>query len=304
MRELMIIEQVNPVIDVNFEEVKLDLESRLNEYTKLVVTEESLTFCKNEQKHLAGLRKKIDTYRKDIKKQMNEPIKEFENKCKELIALVEETETPIKQGINVFDDKRRELKKLYAIGEISRLANELQLSQKYLEQLQVIDKYMNLTAKEKDVTADIESRAKILKMEQDREEQVLETISKTIERVNKTITQDLSMRDFLFFIKSDKSLIEIIDEIEKKAAQIKESEERVKKEAEIKAQEEAQKKLQVDREKLILETKEEVKKEIMKPTDVKENELTYVLRLTGSKEKLQDLKNFLLDNDIKFDKLN
>lgn len=98
----------NPVITTNFDEVKTDLETRLEAYKGLVVTEDTLSGAKNAQKELASLRVEIDNRRKEVKKSYNKPLEEFENKCKELIALVEATEQPIKEGIKTFDDMRRE----------------------------------------------------------------------------------------------------------------------------------------------------------------------------------------------------
>ena len=56
------------------------------------------------------MRIKIDTYRKDKKKELSKPIAVFEDQCKDLISLIEKAEQPIKDGIKVFDDekKRRE----------------------------------------------------------------------------------------------------------------------------------------------------------------------------------------------------
>lgn len=59
---------------------------------------------------MAGLRNKIDTYRKDVKREMLTPIDIFEYQCKELIYLIADVEKPIKEGIKVFDDKRRKRK--------------------------------------------------------------------------------------------------------------------------------------------------------------------------------------------------
>ena len=317
MKELIIINEELPLIDVNFEEVKADLKLKLDEYQKLVVTEDSLSFCKCEQKYLAGMRNKVEKYRKDVKKKMNEPIKVFEGKCKELVALVEEAEAPIKEGIKAFDDKRREQKKLFAITEISRIANDLNLESKYLERLQVEDKYMNLTAKKKDVTADILFVAERLKLEQDREKEVLEAIKGTLERVNKNITQQLEVRDFLFHIKSEKTLSEIIEDINKKAEQIAESERKVKEEAEQKAKleaeiekkkavEEAEIKARIEKEKAEKEAQakvEEAKKntvEIVKAVET-EPKMTYCLKLTGTKKQLEALRRFIDDSAIEYE---
>ena len=67
-----------PVIVINYETLKAELEKFLADYTGIVVTEDTLAGCKAAQKELASLRVKIDTYRKDKKKELEKPIKNFE----------------------------------------------------------------------------------------------------------------------------------------------------------------------------------------------------------------------------------
>ncbi|STA85703.1 DUF1351 domain-containing protein [Clostridium baratii] len=98
---------------MNFNEVKSSLEDTMDKYRGIIVTEENLKKCKTTQKDLAKLRRGIDEYRK-CKKEMEKPIKEFEFKCKDLISLITEVEKPIKDGIKIYDDKRREEKRLIA----------------------------------------------------------------------------------------------------------------------------------------------------------------------------------------------
>ena len=51
----------------------------------------------------------------------------------------------------------------------------MKLNEKYAGELLIDDKYMNLTAKNKDVTADIESRGKVLLIQQQREIEVIDS---------------------------------------------------------------------------------------------------------------------------------
>ena len=82
------------------------------------------------QKELASLRIKIDTYRKDKKKSLSAPIVFFEEQCKELIALVEKAETPIKDGIKVFDDKKKDGKRDKAVSIIAEVVSRMELGEK------------------------------------------------------------------------------------------------------------------------------------------------------------------------------
>ncbi|MDZ5016654.1 DUF1351 domain-containing protein, partial [Clostridium perfringens] len=190
--------QVNkqlPVITMNFDEIKANLIGNVEKYKGLVVTEEGLKDCKATQKDLAGLRNQIDSYRKEVKKEMEKPIKEFEGQCKELIGLIEDVEKPIKFGIAEFDNKRKEEKREKALEIIKDAIENYKLEGKYSSQLTVLDKYLNLSASQKSVVEDIEQRAEILKQQQNADkakaEMLKATIETTLEAVNKTIKTPL-----------------------------------------------------------------------------------------------------------------
>jgi hypothetical protein len=222
--DLQITEEVLPVIAINYDEVKAALESEMTKYQKIIVTAETLSGCKATQKELAGLKRKIDTYRKDKKKVFSEPIVEFENKCKDLIALVETVETPIKKGIEVFDDEKKSEKSKVAQGIIVEVVAQYALTEKFAKQLTIIDKYMNLTATVKEVKADIEQRAMTLKVEQDRENELLEIIISTIESENTRINQKLSLSDFQRLIDLGSSTSDILADIKEKSERIYQAE--------------------------------------------------------------------------------
>lgn len=158
-----------PIIKMNFSEVKASIEEAMKKYDGLVVTEEELAGCKSTQKQLAGYRTKLDTYRKSVKKEMTKPIKDFENECNTLIDLVKQAEDPIKEGIEVFNQKRRDEKRIEAEEIIVENIEEYKLNDKYMLQLTVLDKYTMLSSKPKDVKTDIEQRAFILSQDQIRE---------------------------------------------------------------------------------------------------------------------------------------
>jgi len=163
------LEKQLPVVTINFIEVKASIKEAMEKYSGLVVTETELAGCKATQKQLAGYRNKLDTYRKEVKKEMSKPITDFENQCKELIGLVTDAEQPIKDGIEVFNEKIRENNKVNALAVIFKVVIAQGLNEKYADQLTVLDKYTQLSAKTKDTKADIEQRAFILLQEQERE---------------------------------------------------------------------------------------------------------------------------------------
>jgi hypothetical protein len=222
--DLRIIKQEQPIIEINFEEIKNNLTESVKEYGSLIVTDDTLPICKTKQKELAGIRIKIDNYRKEVKKAMSKPIDEFETKCKQLIGLVEEAEKPLKEGIQVFDDKKREEKRKVALLTIMSVVEQHGLKSKYSEQLTVLDKYTNLGAKASEVREDVEQRAFILLGEQKKEEEMLEIIQDTIDNVNKGIKAQLIMADFQRMIDRGTSPKDVIAEVNSRGEAIRKAE--------------------------------------------------------------------------------
>ena len=213
-----------PRIVINYEELKAELEKSLENYKGLIVTEETLAGGKAAQKELASLRVKVDTYRKEKKKEIEKPIKAFEAQCKELIALIENVEKPIKEGIKVFDDQKREEKRKQALELIKEVAAANGLNEKYTAKLDVLDKYMNLTATAKGVKEDLEIRAFALKVEQDREAERLEIIQSVLESENARLNTKLQLSLWQSDIDADVPTSEIINKIKVQAAIVYEAE--------------------------------------------------------------------------------
>lgn len=226
--DIQVTEFQAPKIAINYETLSADLDKFLTDYTGLVVTEQTLAGCKAAQKELASLRVKIDTYRKDKKKELEKPIKDFEAQCKTLIEKVEKAEQPIKDGIKVFDDQKREEKREVALQLAARVADETGLNEKYAARLDVLEKYTNLTATAKAVREDLETRAFALKVEQDREAERLDIIKSVLEsensRLNTKLTIDLFQRD----INADVPTSAIIERIKAQAAVVYEAENKPK----------------------------------------------------------------------------
>ena len=141
---------------------------------------------------------KIDNYRKDKKNYYLNLLQTLRNNVKDLISLIEQAEQPIKEGISVFDDLKREEKRKVAERLIKEVIEEQELNEKYGSQVinsgQVLQ---SLTAKEKEVKDDLTSRAITLRVEQDREAELIDIIKDTIELEKmKRINTKLNFIDF------------------------------------------------------------------------------------------------------------
>jgi len=210
----------SPVIITNYEEISKNLDEQLENYKGLVVTEETLPGCRKAQSELSSARRKIDEYRKEKKKEAEKPIKNFEKQCKELILKIEKVEKPIKDGMQVFTDKKKEEKRKEAVEIIEKAAKDFGLEGKFKEDLAVLDKYTNLSISKKAVKEDIETRAFALKVAQDKEKDCLETIKTVLDSENSRLIAKMEISDFQHLIDSGFSTAIIIDEIKKRADRI------------------------------------------------------------------------------------
>jgi hypothetical protein len=286
--------QTLPVISFNFDEMKNFLTTALEQYKSLIVTDDTLSVCKGKQKELAGIRSDIDAYRKKVKQEMSIPIKEFEEKCNQLGALVASAEKPLKDGIQVYDDMKRETKRQEALKIIAESVADHGLTEKYAKQVIVIDKYMNLTAKTSEVKEDVEQKVFILLEQQKKEREMLEIIQDAIDNENKTIKTPLSMSQFQRMIDAGMATKYVLNDIKGRAEQIREAEKPKPVEIPVEIPVEALKKEPAP-----------VQPEPIQPATPEEPEMWFAeLRFVESKAKIIALKGILAINGYTYKALN
>ena len=296
--EFKIEKEVAPVIKINFDELKTQLTNTLQDYKGLVVTEGNLQTCKAKQKELASVRIKIDNYRKEKKKELSKPITLFEAQCKDLVSLIEQAEKPIKDGIEVFDSQKRDMKRNQAIELAKEVAEEYGLEEKYSDRLEILDKYCNLSAKSNEVKEDLISKAMTLKVEQDREEELIDIIKGVIDSENEKINRKMKFEDFRRYIDRGMSAKDVISEIKLSASKIYEAENPPEPEPvpEPEPTPEAPKQVQS----VIPEPMPEPAKE--QPIHPTYEEPTYyaVYRIVGKHKQLLSVSDFLKGNGIEY----
>lgn len=299
MKEIEVNKQL-PVVTTNYEEVRAYLLEEMDKYKGLIVTEENLKDCKATQKELAGLRNKIDTFRKTVKKEMEVPIKCFEGQFKDLVQLVEEVEKPIKEGISVFDNKRKEEKRKFADIKIFEICQKLNLEKKYADQLTALDKYLNLSASAKSVVEDIEQRAEALKQQQNMDkvkaEMIKANIESALETVNLTLKTPLEYKDFEKYLSLGWDGPRIVREINERAAQIRQ--------AEKAAEEMATKKIEEEKQKEEVQIPMDLQPKAPEPPkEVREDEPRFYVDVyvESDYERIQALSKYLQANGYKYE---
>jgi len=188
--DIQIIEKQLPIVTGNFEEVKTYLKEQLKIYETMVVTEETLQCSKASQRELASLRTNIDNYRKEIKKELTVPISQFEDKCKELIDMVATAEAPIKDGIEVFNNKIRQEKLDYANDIINAHSSNFGLSK---NDFKILDSFTNLSGTKKSISDELDKQMQELVKIKEQKENNIELIKQQIDQLNTTFELEVKI---------------------------------------------------------------------------------------------------------------
>lgn len=126
---------------VGFDELRIDLKNRLNKYNSLVVTENAIQDAKSDRANLNKLKKAINDEKIKLKK---EAFDNFENQCKDLVALIDEAVGNIDTQVKIFEQKAKDSKlmKLKDMWAGKEIANIIEYEQVHNE------KWLNASATE------------------------------------------------------------------------------------------------------------------------------------------------------------
>lgn len=151
------IEQViPPQISFNFEEIKSELAGKLQVYQNMVVTESGIKEAKSDRANLNKFKAALADSRKAVKAQWNQPLCDFEGKMKELERMVDEPIGAIDRQVKAYDEakkqnKRQQIERFFE-GAVGDLEEVLPLSKIWN------DRWLNATYPMKDIEKEIVER--------------------------------------------------------------------------------------------------------------------------------------------------
>ncbi len=263
-------------ISFNFEDIKQEMIARLAKYDGLVYTEETIKEAKVDRATLNKFKEAIEAKRKEVKKQCLAPYEEFEKKIKDLTALIDAPVLAIDTQVKNFeqrqkDEKKAEIKAYYAehIGDLAQL---LPLEKIYSE------KWLNTTAKMKDITAAIDTAI-------ERTTADLQTIADLHSEF------ELQIKDTYLRTLDLSAALNEKTRLEQQKARLEEYQKQ-KAAAEAEAQALAEQQEDIPQVAQPIHQHEEAPKQ---PHLIKMD-----FRVWATEDQLQDLKTFLYDNKIKF----
>lgn len=100
----------NTQLSANFAEMKEALTEFIEPYTQVIVSEDAISEAKADRAKINAVAKHIDDYRKLVKKVYTEPLKQFEDKCKELVGICDQGKSNIDYQLTEFEEKRKQEK--------------------------------------------------------------------------------------------------------------------------------------------------------------------------------------------------
>lgn len=98
------------IIENNGEEVKAWLSDVMQKYDGLIVTPESIKSAKDDKAKLNKLRTALEERRKEVKRDYLAPYMKFEEKYKEILALIDKPISAIDTQIKALDEQEQNLK--------------------------------------------------------------------------------------------------------------------------------------------------------------------------------------------------
>lgn len=104
------IKELAPV-KFNYEDLKKWVTERAAEYKTMVYTPETITLAKQDRATLNKVSEAINNEKKRIKNELLKPYVDFENKCKELMAIVNDASSTIDKQVKEFEEKEQNEKK-------------------------------------------------------------------------------------------------------------------------------------------------------------------------------------------------
>lgn len=268
-------------IESNMKEVKGYVEELNNYYKSVTFTEETLKQAKEEKAKVNKFKAEVADYRKKITAEYNKPIKVFEDTAKETEKLLSETYNTINQQVAGFEEeqKRQKEQEIKEYFEEYKTANDIDFVN--YEQAQI-----NVT-----LTASVKSL----------KEQAKAFIDRIMDDLKLIETQECK-EEILVEYKQNLNVSKSIQEVANRHKLLEEEKKR-QEELKNKQLEEAKRQADISIKEQELATKNALDNFVIEAPKVVEQEeiLTLSFKVKGTRNKLKELKRFLIEGGYDYE---
>ena len=264
----------------NNEELKAEISEKMQEYKSLVFTAETIQDAKKDRAKLNKLRTAFEDERKKVKKQCMEPYEKFERQVKELTALIDEPIRLIDSQIKEVEENRKAQKR----KEIEELFSGIGF-QTFVTLEKIWDeKWLNVSVPMSRIEEQMKTRMYQIGNDVMTIKNLPEFSFEALEVYKKSLDLTMAIQEG-----------QRLSEIQKRKAAYEEEQRR-------KAAEEAAKLQRASSPKKSAVVKK--KQDMKKPEEMAEPKIMKLdFRVWGTEEQIMGLRQYLIDNKIKFGKV-
>ncbi|AYJ41572.1 MULTISPECIES: DUF1351 domain-containing protein [Lactiplantibacillus] len=268
-----------PIKINNLEGLQASIAQYVSRYSNLVITEDNVTDSKQARAKLNKLKKALDDRRKEIKRNYNQPLREFETEVKKLEASIDMIIDPIDEGLGELEVQRREQRKADVMGLIAEMAPNYGVG---ADEIEFDPRWLNKSISNKQITQEVASSMTVVKQAKDKLATATTMITKYAQAV------DVDPIPWIDQLKQGQDVQYLLQAIDRQVESAKERE----RQRELKQQ-------------LAAEHQQETSTGKIVDTDTGEVvSLTRTLKITATKDQMWGLSSYMKKNGIKFEAVN
>ncbi|MCC6111925.1 DUF1351 domain-containing protein [Lactiplantibacillus plantarum] len=268
-----------PIKINNLEGLQASIAQYVSRYSNLVITEDNVTDSKQVRAKLNKLKKALDDRRKEIKRNYNQPLREFETEVKKLEASIDMIIDPIDEGLGELEVQRREQRKADVMGLIAEMAPNYGVG---ADEIEFDPRWLNKSISNKQITQEVASSMTVVKQAKDKLATATTMITKYAQAV------DVDPIPWIDQLKQGQDVQYLLQAIDRQVESAKERE----RQRELKQQVAAEHQQETSTGKIV-------------DTDTGEVvSLTRTLKITATKDQMWGLSSYMKKNGIKFEAVN
>ena len=280
-------------IQWNNEELQKEIAATMQEYKTLAFTADNIKDAKADRAKLNKLRTAFEDERKKVKKQCMEPYLKFEEQVKEILALIDEPIVLIDSQIREVEEQERAEKR----KEIENLFQEIGFQPFITLDMIFDEKWMNKTVS----LSKIEEQMKSQMYQVGHELETLRSLPEFSFEATEIYKKHLNLNQA---IQEGQRLAEIQKRKLAYEAEQKAKAEEQKRQEELRQKEVAQKAAEQESQGTIAEAPEMEEKPPVEPEHQKADPIMSIdFRAWGTREQLMNLRQYMIDNHIRFGKV-
>ena len=119
--------QVPEAISFNYEEIKAELQKKMDEYASCVYTDDTVKEAKADRAYLNNLKKAINAKRLELEREYNKPFSEFKAKINEIIGIIDKPIEIIDTRVKEFEAEQKEKRRAEVVLYIAENTENAEL---------------------------------------------------------------------------------------------------------------------------------------------------------------------------------